>query len=309
MHTLTVALDWTPNTNHTGFFVAKAKRFYAEQGLLIDLRSPETDNYAATPAKLVAENKAHFAIAPSDTVISYQTLPEKPNLTAIAAILQEDTSAIVSLTSSGISRIKDLEGKKYASYDARFEDTIVSEMIKKDGGKGEHIKITPDKLGIWNTLLQGEADATWVFMPWEGIMAKRKGIGLNVFKLKDYDIPYGYSPVLLAHPQFLKKNAETTKKFLAATAKGYEWAHQNPNEAAKILADSSDHPDLKDLAFLEESQTYIAQYYVSRENRWGMMEDNRWVSFIHWLQKNKLISKSEENLLERQNLYTNKYLS
>lgn len=309
MHTLIVALDWTPNTNHTGFFVALAKGFYANEGLSVELRSPETDNYAETPAELVAENKAQFAIAPSESIISYQTLAKKPNLTAIAAILQEDTSAIVSLSSSGIKQMKDLDGKKYASYDARFEDTIVAKMIKKDGGKGKHIKITLNKLGIWDTLLSGEADATWIFMPWEGIMARRNSIDLNVFKLKDYDIPYGYSPVLLAHPQFLQKNAEATKKFLAATAKGFEWAAKNPKEAAKILADSSDHPSLNDLAFLEESQTYIAQYYVSKENKWGTMDDNRWNSFIHWLLKNKLISKSEETLLEQQTLYTNKYLS
>ncbi|WP_188460905.1 ABC transporter substrate-binding protein [Marivirga lumbricoides] len=107
MHTLKVALDWTPNTNHTGFFVAKAKGFYSDIGLSIELRSPEEDNYQTTPAKLVAGDKAHFAIAPSETVISYQTLPAKPNLIAVA------------------------------------------EMIKKEGGKGNHIKITPAKLGIW----------------------------------------------------------------------------------------------------------------------------------------------------------------
>jgi len=48
----------------------------------------------------------------------------------------------------------------YASYQARYEDHIVKQMIRNDGGNGD-IQITyPDKLGIWNTLLQGKVDAT-----------------------------------------------------------------------------------------------------------------------------------------------------
>ena len=36
-----VALGWTPNTNHTGFYVAQAKGFYSEVGLVVKLKSPE----------------------------------------------------------------------------------------------------------------------------------------------------------------------------------------------------------------------------------------------------------------------------
>lgn len=305
MEKLKLALDWTPNTNHTGFYVALEKGFYSDLNLEVHLRSPKIDNYKATPAQLLANKEVDFAIAPSESVISYQTLPNKPNLMAIAAILQTDTSAIVTLKSSGIDQMKNLDGKKYASYDARFEDTIVSEMIKKDGGKGNHIKTTPAKLGIWETLLKGDADATWVFMPWEGIEAKRKGIELNTFLLQDYDIPYGYSPALLCHPEILKKKEKAVKDFLTATAKGFEWAAQNPIEAAEILLP---YAETEDLDFLVESQTYIAQYYLDSASRWGIMDADRWRSFIHWLRKNKLINKEDETLLSKQSLFNNEYL-
>jgi NitT/TauT family transport system substrate-binding protein len=302
---LTLALDWTPNTNHTGFYVALEKGFYSDLNLEVHLRSPKIDNYKATPAQLLADKEVDFAIAPSESVISYQTLPTKPNLLAIAAILQADTSAIVTLKSSGIDKIKDLDGKKYASYDARFEDTIVSEMIKKDGGKGNHIKITPAKLGIWETLLSGEADATWVFMPWEGIEAKRKGIELNSFPLQDYNIPYGYSPALLSHPEILKNKEKAVRDFLAASAKGFKWAAQNPVEASEILLP---HAETNDLDFLIESHTYIAPYYLDENSEWGKMKDERWISFVYWLKENKLINKKEETLLGKQAMYSNNYL-
>ncbi len=305
MEKLTLALDWTPNTNHTGFYVALEKGYYSDLNLEVHLRSPKIDNYESTPAQLLAQQKVDFAIAPSESVISYQTLPNKPNLVAIAAILQEDTSAIVTLKSSGIDQMKKLDGKNYASYDARFEDTIVSEMIKKDGGLGKHIKITPAKLGIWETLLNGEADATWVFMPWEGIEAKRKDVVLNTFHLQDYDIPYGYSPSLLSQSDVLKKKEKAVKDFLAASAKGFEWSAKNPTEAAEILLP---HAETQDIDFLIESQTYIAQYYLDTNSQWGKMDPDRWASFTQWLRKNKLINKEDETLLSEQSLFSNEYL-
>ena len=306
MELIRLALDWTPNTNHTGFFVAQAKGFYNEIGIKVEIRSPELDNYSKTPAKLVEEKSVELGIAPSESVISYQTLDKKPNLTAIAAILQNDASAIVSLAYGSIQNIKDLDGQTYASYNARFEDHIVEAMIRKDGGIGKFNKSTPDKLGIWDALLEGHADATWVFMPWEGILAKRDGIELNEFRLDPYNIPYGYSPILIAHPETLNEKEETISKFLKASAKGFHFTQNYPEDAVKILAASGEQEELKDEEFLLESQRAINPYYMNPNNDWGLMEDERWKAFVDWLKSEQLIEK--ETLSDFTSLFTNKYL-
>lgn len=107
--------------------------------------------------------------------------PGRPALKAIAAILQEQTSAIVTTKASGLSRPRDLDGKVYASYAARFEGRIVQKMIMADGGRGDFEESTPPMLGIFDTILAGKADATWVFMGWEGVIAARAGVELNSF--------------------------------------------------------------------------------------------------------------------------------
>ncbi|MFT5973166.1 MAG: ABC-type nitrate/sulfonate/bicarbonate transport system substrate-binding protein, partial [Cryomorphaceae bacterium] len=53
MDKITLALDWTPNINHIGFFVALEKGFYKELGLEVEIIDPSADNYAVTPAKKV----------------------------------------------------------------------------------------------------------------------------------------------------------------------------------------------------------------------------------------------------------------
>lgn len=306
MELIRLALDWTPNTNHTGFFVAEAKGFYDELGFKVEIRSPEIDDYAKTPAKLVEEKSVELGIAPSESVISYQTLENKPKLLAVAAILQRDASAIVSLDKGKVQKMSDLDGKIYASYKARFEDHIVQAMVKKDGGKGKFFSSNPEKLGIWDTLLEGKADATWVFMPWEGILAERAGIKINSFHLADYEIPYGYSPILLGHPEVLEKKSQAIKNFLKASAKGFLFSKENPEEAVKILSASGSQKELKDKAFLLESQKSINQYYTNKENDWGIMEDSRWEVFCSWLKSEKLIKP--ETLSDHKSLYTNTYL-
>ena len=51
MNKIKLALDWTPNINHIGFFVAKEKEYYKEKDIDLKIISPEMDNYKETPAK------------------------------------------------------------------------------------------------------------------------------------------------------------------------------------------------------------------------------------------------------------------
>ncbi|XP_057848482.1 uncharacterized protein LOC131059073 isoform X2 [Cryptomeria japonica] len=235
---ISVALDWTPNNNHVGFYVAKALNYYEQEGFKVDLISPHLDNYSTTPAFKVSSKSATFALGPSETVIGHHLPPSsqtRAKLVAIATILQEDASAIATLKGSNISRPRDLDGKTYASYAARFEGRIVQHLIQADGGEGLFTEVTPDKLGIWNVLVTGKADATWIFSSWEGVEAKRKHIELNEFRLTDYGIPYGFSPVVFAHPDTLKAYPDMVRRFLRATAKGYTYSATNIDKASLIL--------------------------------------------------------------------------
>lgn len=311
MTAIDLALDWTPNTNHTGFYVALAEGYYADRGLDVTIHSPADDDYETTPAKRVATGEATLAIAPSESVISYQTHPDYPDLTAVAAVCQEDKSAIVTLGDSDIDRPADLDGATYASYDARFEDHIVRQLVRNDGGDGDIEIVTPPKLGIWNTLLDGDADATWVFMPWEGVLAARDGIDLTPFYLDDYDVPYGYTPLLLARPETI--DGDVLGDFLAATARGYRFAVDNPDRAAEILGETADGMDNDDPEFLRESQHELTDAYLTVDGQWGRMAHNRWDAFVDWLADNDILTTVDGDLipaaeLPTGDLYTNALL-
>ncbi|MGD1944756.1 MAG: ABC transporter substrate-binding protein [Croceivirga sp.] len=285
MKHLKLALDWTPNTNHIGFFVARALGFYEEVGVDLELLNPQDDNYSVTPAKKVENGMAHMALCPFESIISYRTKNEPFDAVAIATIFQEDLSAVVVLEDSEIKSPKDLDDCSYASYKARYEDDIVRAMIRNDGGEGNIKLHYPEKLGIWNTLLTKKYDSTWIFTNWEGVQAEQQGVALRNFKLSDYNIPYGYSPVIMASNEVVEKDKSTFEKFLAGTKKGFLFAKEHPEKASTILATLVSEQDA-DINLLVSQQRSISAYGPDEE--WGKIKKQRVSTFLNWLSRNGL---------------------
>ena len=302
MTTLRIALDWTPNTNHTGFFVAQELGYYTASGVELHIISPATDEYATTPAKKLELGEVDFAVAPFESVISLNTKPARVPAVAIAALLQQDISSIATLAASNIARPKDLDGRTYASYRARYEDAIVRQLIVNDGGTGDFTVTYPDKLGIWNTLLTGAADATWIFDNWEGVEAETQGLALRTFALADYGIPYGYSPVVMATAEGIATRRAEYTAFLQATKKGFQFAIQNQREATDILRRHVPERDAR-LIDLEKSQAAAAAFY-GNASEWGTMAASRVEAFLDWLIAHGLETEAVKNVP----LFTNSLL-
>jgi NitT/TauT family transport system substrate-binding protein len=302
MEKLTIALDWTPNTNHAGIFFAKQNNLYAEAKLEVTLLSPETDEYAVTPTRKLTTGMVDIAISSSETVFSYRTATNPVLVTAVAALLQNDTSAIATLGNSGITRPMQLDGKIYASYAARFEDYIVKEMVKNDTGEGNISLTYPNKLDIWQKFLQGKADATWIFMGWEGAQAKLSNIGLNTFTMEQYGIPYGYTPIMVTTDAIIEAKKDTLRKFLSVTEAGYKYVVEDINQAAQTLAQTG-LPEFANKDFVEASLQMLQPHFLNESSQWGKMTKTKWEAFTAWLIKNKLLEYNVQ--IEPEKLFIN----
>ena len=285
MKAIRLALDWTPNTNHIGFFVAQELGFYSEEGLEVQLLNPIDDNYAVTPAKKVEKGLAEMALCPFESIISYRIKRHPLDAVAMATIFQEDLSAIVVLKESKIMDPKDLDGRSYASYKARYEDGIVKQMIINDGGTGDVEIAYPEKLGIWETLLSKRYDATWIFQNWEGVQAKNKGIELRNFRLADYDIPYGYSPIIMTSKRKVDNDIGLYNAFLRASKRGFLYAKQNQEKAVNILRPFISESD-KNIDLLMSQKDSAVAY--GSDDEWGRMDKNRVNDFLDWLKQVEL---------------------
>ena len=289
MKKIKLALDWTPNINHIGFFVAKEKGFYEENDVKVEFLTPELDDYLTTPAKKVEMNMSDFGLCPTESLISFRTKKNPFILKGLMTIFQEDVSAIATVESNNILRPKHLDGRSYASYKARYEDKIVKKMIINDGGIGNLKIFYPKRLGIWNTLIENKYDSTWIFINWEGVEASKKNIDLELYKMSDFGIPYSYSPILFSSSDYINNNSNTVKKFIESSRKGYIYCYENMDEAVSILNKFVPETD-KGIDLIECLKISI-DHFGPREN-FGKIDLKKIDIFLKWLKDNNIENNS-----------------
>ena len=276
-----LALDWTPNINHIGFYVAKEKGFYDELNIGLEIISPEKDNYKYSPAKKIELNLADFALCPTESIISFRKKKKPFNLYALATIFQNDISAIAVVKGNNINSPRDLDGKSYASYGARYEDLIIKQLIKNDGGKG-NIKIYyPERLGVWNTVANNKYDSTWVFLNWEGIEKPE----LKYFKLSDFNIPYSYSPLIVTSFKMIGEKKDFIEMFLKATKKGFMYSVNNIQESSEILYKHLSESEKK--INLKNALNFSRKYFGTQKS-FGKIDEKVFSEFFHWLNLNEI---------------------
>ena len=279
---ITFVLDWTPNTNHTGLYVAQAKGYFEDAGLKVNIVQPPEDG----ATNMVASGQAQFGIDFQDYLPPVFTSEEKVPVVAVAAILQHNTSGIISLKEDGIDSPKGLEGKNYATWDLPIEKAMMQNIVEADGGDFSKVNLIPEYVENEPAALQQDIDAIWVYYAWAGISCKQAGLDTNMFYFKDITPEFDYySPVIITNSDWAEKNPEIAKAFLEATKKGYEFAIDNPDDAADILCEQV--PEL-DKNLVKESQEWISGQYKAEVERWGYIDQARWDAFFKWLSDNNL---------------------
>lgn len=287
---IVVSLDWTPNTNHTGLYVALAKGYYKDAGLNVSIVQPPENG--ATEA--CSAGQAQFAIDAQDTLAPAFTSDTPMQVTAVAALIQHNTSGIISLKGQGMDRPKGLEGKTYLTWDSPTELAIMKNVVENDGGNWDKVTKIPNTVtDEAQDVKQNPDHAIWVFYGWGGINGEVNNIDTDFFYFKDLNPTFDYyTPILIANNDFLKSNPDEAKAFLEATKKGYEYAIANPDEAAQILIDGD---DTKSLVGSEElvkaSQKWLSEQYIADAQKWGYIDPARWDGFYSWLYQEKLIEK------------------
>jgi ABC-type nitrate/sulfonate/bicarbonate transport system substrate-binding protein len=293
-----VLLDYTPNTNHTGLFIALEKGWFSEAGLQVTITQPPEDEALV----LLASGKAEFAITFQESMgpaiaRERDALP----ITAAAAIISHNTSGIMSLKESNIQRAADLTGRRFASWETPLVTAVIHHIVENDGGDFNMVKMIPNNAMDALSALKTDVDAIWIFYAWDGIAAEVSGVEINFLDLGAIDSVLDfYTPVLAVNTGWAQANSDTAKKFLAAVSGGYNFAVENPEEAAQILLKYA--PEL-DRELVTQSQKYLQTRYRGDAERWGEIDPQRWGDFYRWMYKQGLL---ETNIGEQG--FTNDYL-
>ncbi len=293
---VTVLLDWFPNTNHTGLYAAKQLGYYQEAGLLVDIIQPAEGG----TAQLIASGQGDFGVSYQEevTIARSQDLP----VVAIAAVIQHNTSGFASPTDRNILTPADFEGKTYGGWGSPAETAIIKALMDKHQADIAQVNFINIGAADFFTSIQKDIDFSWIYWGWTGIEAESRDMDLNFIsisqEIKELDF---YTPVLIASEDKIASDPELIRKFLQATAKGYEFAIASPDEAAALLINNV--PELN-INLVQASQQYLAGQYQADAQRWGEMKLEVWQSYGNFMYENALI---ESNIVAEQ-AFTNEYL-
>lgn len=285
---VTLILDWVPNTNHTGIFVAQEKSWYEEAGLKVEIIQPG-ETYAE---QVVAAGSAQFGISFQEAVTMARA--EEAPIVSVSAIIQHNTSAFASRVAENISEPKDFEGKNFGSYGSPAEKPVIDALMSCDSGaSADTVNFVDTGFADFLSVTAGDVDFSWIFYGWEGIDAELKGVELNLIMLNEWldCVPDFYTPVIITNETMIAEQPEIVKAFVSATAKGYDYTIANPDDAADILIKAAPETDAE---LTKASQKWLSQQYQADAAAWGVQEAAVWQEFADLLFDNGVLAEKQD---------------
>ncbi len=292
---VTVTLDWTPNTNHTGLYVAHELGYFKAAGLEVSIVQPGQN----VTDQVVATGDSEFGVSYQENVIMAraQGIP----LVSIAAVIADNTSGFASLKSANITKVSDFAGKRYGSWDSPIELDILRSVMENAQANFSSVRVISGIYDFFSTIGR-DVDFAWIFYGWDGVAAELRGIDINFIPLKDLHPALNYyTPVIIANESIIKDDPELVAKFMSAVSKGYEHAIQNPDQAAEILLKHAPELD-RDLVI--QSQRYLSNHFQSDSHKWGFQKPEVWQRFAGWMHDQRLTDLR----IDTEKAFTNQFL-
>lgn len=287
---VTIALDYAPNTNHTGLYVAQNQGFYEKLGIELEILQLSESSTEA----LVASGTVDFGVSYSENILM---VPSEMELVSIMTIMSQNTSGIASYVDRNIKRPKDLEYKTYCGWGTEVEEAMIKEIVQQDGGNWELVNFEMSSTSLLNSK-NSDCDVFWEFEGVGVISAELNNIEIDYFSLVDYGLDW-YTPIIITTSKMIEEENELVSKFVEATIEGYQYAYENPNAASAILVEAV--PEL-DSEFITKSQEFVSNKYVDENGEIGFQSNLIWDNFINWMVNAKIVEPPESKV------YTNEFI-
>ncbi|MBR7832829.1 ABC transporter substrate-binding protein [Actinospica durhamensis] len=303
---VSLALDWTPNTNHTGIYVAQQLGYFAQRGL--DLRIVPYGSTA--PEVLVSTHKADFGISYQDGLT--EAAVSGGDIVSVFAITQKTDVCIGVRADSSITSPAQLDGKTYAGYGGPMEVPMLQYVIKAAGGTGQFKNVTLNT-DAYQALYAGQADFAMPEPTWEVIQAAMVGKPLRTFDVTAYGFPAIYSAIIASSNRYLVGNGDLARRFLAAIEEGYAYATAHPTEAANLLIQANESVlGTQRALVLKSAQLEASEYYKDTAGQIGYQSQDRWQALTDFMFRNGILTDASGKPITTEpkvsTLFTNAYL-
>ncbi len=295
---VSVALDWYPWSNHTGLYMAQENGYYRDVGLDVKIYVPSNPEDVL---KLVGSGKDSFGISYESDVLLARS--EGIGVKSVAAMVQRPLNSLMTLKSSGIERPKQLEGKKVGYPGIPGHEALLATMLEKDGSSLDKVQLVNVGFDLVPALLGKKVDAVMGAYPvHEAILAEEQGQPVNVISVSDWGVPRYYELIMVTSDKLIKEQPDVVKRFMWATAKGYNAAIADPKRALDLLVKANPETDRP---MEEKGSKLLMPLWMDNVTMWGWQEKDRWQNYAKWMRSKNLLT-TDVNVDEA---YTNEFLT
>ena len=190
---VTLALDWYPNANHAGLFLAQERGYFAEAGLEVELYTPSDPTVVL---QTVGAGRDDYGISYQTDVLLARA--EEVPVVSIAALVQHPLMGVMSLESSGINRPADLVDKTVGYPGIPSQQAFLSTMMASDGASIDDLELINVDFNLVPAVISGQTDAVMgAYWTHETILAEQEGYPVSMMRVEEWGVPDYYELVLV----------------------------------------------------------------------------------------------------------------
>lgn len=283
---VTLALDWYPNANHAGIYMAIERGYFTDAGLDVEVFTPADPT---TVLQTVGAGRDTFGISYQNDVL--QARAQDVPVVSIAALVQHPLNCLMVLEESDIQTPADLAGKTVAIAGLSSDEAFLDTMLRQEGLSIDDVEIVNVGYDLMPAVLSGRADAViGVYWTHETILAEQEGTPVRYLRVEEYGVPDYYELVLVCGEETIANQEDVVRGMLGAMRKGYQDAIADLDAALGLLIAES--PDL-DAEVEREGLDLLAPVWTSNgEVAFGTQTPGRWESYATWAKDEGILDAS-----------------
>ncbi|HEY6550295.1 MAG TPA: ABC transporter substrate-binding protein [Solirubrobacterales bacterium] len=282
---LSLTLDFYPNPDHAGIYMAQRLGYFEDAGLDVSVHTPSDP---AAPIKLVAAGRTDLSISYEPEVILADD--KGLDVVAVGALVDRPLTSMIWLKKSGIKGVGGLRGKTIATAGIPYQDAYLKTILGRAKLSPSDVKAVNVGFGLLPAILGGRAEAMLGgFSNVEGVDLRLRGSDPVVTPVDKLGVPTYDELVLVAQRERLEEDPQKVRLFLAALARGTAAAAKSPEAATKTLLEANPDLDPK-LARAEVAATLPLLNPARDGHPYGYMDPANWDKFIGWMRDNGLIA-------------------
>ena len=283
-----LALDWYPNANHLGLFIAQQKGYFEEENLEVTMYTPSDPS---TVLQTVGAGQDDFGMSYQPDVLLARN--EGVPVVSILGVVQHPLNSLMTLESSGITSPGQLAGKKVGYPGIPTNEPLLETMLKYDGLNGlEDIELVNIGWNISESLISEKVDGVvGAYWTHESINMENIGYPVNVMRMEEWGVPDYYELVLVTSESYLEENEDVAERFVRAIKRGSEEAISDPQAGVDVLV--AENPgEIDEDIDRPGADLLVEMWQLPSGGGFGTQEPARWNSFVQWMKDNDMLNQS-----------------